>query len=302
MPVYLPALPSSTLTDTIGWFVIDRFGIERDLNWSNSNQVFVPKGTKGLGYADVNLSVEKRPFSRGSSVRHIATQPVEISLPLVINMPTHKQLLQKVEEVRNWFHTGDEHGLRPAYLKVRRPQDGTTRQIRFFYNGGLGGDLEEGSPTFAPFVVKLFCPDADWLDAIEQQFTFTQANLIGPTVTVTNLGDVSAYPIFTWNGPGYDALLKNLTTGKQIYFHANGGLPLALGETVIIDTRPATDRANLPVINTAGVSLFRWVDPSSDLNLWLEPGLNNLQFTVQDTTSSSSIGMRFLQRYRGVLR
>lgn len=298
--IYIPAaLPT---TDNIDWVVIDRYGQEHNLSWFNNQSIFVPKGTRGLGYANVELTVEKRPNSRGSAVRHIATQPVEISLPLVITANTFKQCLINVEQVKDWFFTGDERSKTPGYLKIGRPQDTTYRKILFYYNGGLEGNLEDGGPTFVPYVVKLFCPDPDWLSVDDQEILYPYTSMGGVTVPVTNLGDMHAYPIFTWNGPGSSLSIQNVTTGKQISLTNNGGLTISSSQTIIIDTRPATERTELPVIDTYKNNYYSYVSAGSDLNMWLAPGLNQLYISASGLSSASSLNLRYTERYRGVLR
>jgi hypothetical protein len=302
MVVYIPGA-APDLAGVIQWAIIDRFGIEHDITWQNTQDAFVPKGTRGLGYADVELVSEKKPFSRGNQVRYINTLPVEISLPFVVTKPTFTELSQKVATIRNWFYTGDERGLTPSYLKVIDPADEIPRKIMFYYNGGLSGNLEEGGPLFVPYVIRLYCPDADWIDVAAQEITYPQADLLGATIIgITNEGDAPAYPIFTWNGPGNRLEITNQTTGKTIKLTLNGGVFLGASDSVVIDTRPATDRTTLPVTDIAGNNLFRYVQPTSDLNMWLTPGLNQFTFLVQDTTSAATLNVQYFRRWRGVLR
>jgi hypothetical protein len=299
MPIYIPA-SSAALAGSIQWFIVSTDGVVHDLTWQVDRQIFVPKGTKGLGSADVELILEKLPFSPGSKLRYIRTSPKEINLPLVVSKPTLIEAMIAAENVRSWFYTGDERNSSPAFLRIKRPQDDVTRQIAVYYNGGLGGDLEEGSPTFIPYVIQLVAPDPTWTDMEPTELLYDDTD-VGNVLVITNPGDYDAYPVWTIGGPITNVKINNLTTNKFIEF-TTGSLVVPLGEFIIIDTRPPTERTLLPVTDQDGISLYNLLTSSSSLETWFSPGANQIQITASGTSASTTIALSYLPRYRGVLR
>jgi hypothetical protein len=69
------------------------------------------------------------------------------------------------------------------------------------------------------------------------------------TVTVTNNGDADAWPVIDITGPISAPVLTNQTTGKNLYFD---GLVVALGQTLSIDTNPASRAASIGGISKIG--------------------------------------------------
>lgn len=294
-------IPPALDTQTLQYSFVDRFGTEHDLTWNTSPNLFVPKGTKGLGLPDVDLVLEKAPFDPGSYLRYTKTGPLEIQLPLVIHHTSPETVLTIAENVRDWFYTGDERGSSPGYLRVKRPQDGTTRQIAVYYKNGLLGDMEEGSPLYVPYVITLVAPNPFWTDLEYSEMTFTSGDF-SFTQLVTNVGDMDAYTIWTVGGPVYDFSITNTTTGKSISLTAQGGYSVLSGESITIDTRPAPERNRPPVYSDDGTNLYAIVEPTSSLQLWLVEGNNQIMLRGAGKTGSTTVHLQWLPKYRGVLR
>jgi hypothetical protein len=300
MPIYLPAAPAVAL-DAIQWFIVDRFGIVHDVTWAHNSSVFVPKGTKGLGLTKPELVFEKHPYSPGSRLRYIRTPEAELTLPLVISKTTIAEAMTAAEEIRNWFFSGNEFGLHPIYIRVQRPQDSTQRQIQVYYNGGLEGDMDEGTPTYIPYAISLMAPEPLWTDIDATELNYTNTSISVP-LTISNPGDEDTHPIFVITGPATNISVTNVTTGKIISLTANGGVTLTAGESVTIDTRPATERTTLPIVDQFGASLYSKLTPGSSLLNWFVAGNNQVIVSATGTTSSTAFSITFTPKYRGVLR
>lgn len=298
MPIYVPEA-SGLITNVIQWFVVDTDGNVHDLTWQVDKTIFVPKGTKGLGVPRVDLQLEKLPFSPGSKLRYIKTLPTEIELPIVISKPTMIEAMIAAENVRSWFYTGNERENSPAFLRITRPQDNLTRQIAVYYNGGLEGDMEDGSPNYIPYVISLLAPDPVWTDTENIEIDYDQGEL-GNVQVITNPGDFDAYPIYTLVGPiSGEFAITNIGLNRAIIF---GNITVLAGESITIDTRPPTERTTLPVIDQDGVSLYSELNTSSTLELWLSPGANQYRFTVNGASANTNLHIEYLPRYLGVLR
>lgn len=298
MPILLPPL---ALSGILQYSWVDRFGSVHDLTYQSSPRLFVDRGTTGLGTPGVELVDDKLPQAAGSLVRRIGTQPRRIELPIHIREDTLAELIARVDQVRNWFYTGDERLLQPGYLRVTRPND-EIRQLQCYYAGGLDGDMDTGSPVFTRFIVSLYAPDpwptapaadtAGWLS--------TDVDL--PTVSVLNDGELDAYPIWTITGPATQVNVNNTTTGKGwLYSSGLVGFNLAAGKTLTIDSRPASFRTTLPVLDSDGVSRYTSFHPASSM-FTLQPGTNNLDITFVGNSGATRLDVEWVPHYQGLLR
>jgi hypothetical protein len=284
------------------WEWVDPSGVVRDLTFGTSSQLFVSRGASGLGVPGVDLVTDKLPFAAGAIPRRINTRPLEIDLPIHVQAASFSGLLTSVETMRGWFNTGDETTRRPGYLRITRPQDDAVRQIACYYVGGLEGDLSRGVPTWAPLVVSLLAPDAYWTDITETSVAYAQAD-VGADLSVINVGHVDAYPIWTIHGPAHTMAITNTTAGKAFALQAGGapGLTLSAFDTLTVDTRPSNQRSTIQVYAQDGTSHYHWLTSNSSL-WWLAAGQNHLRIDALGTTGATSFGLRWLPRYRGVLR
>jgi hypothetical protein len=118
------------------------------------------------------------------------------------------------------------------------------------------------------------------------------ASEIAVDTTVTNGGDVEAWPVWTITGPGSSIVLRNLTTGKELTI---SGLTLGAGETMTIDTRPG----HKTIIRQDGTNLWPYVVLSSSTSgLWsLTDGSNSVRMEMATTTSASALRLAYRPRY-----
>jgi len=293
-------IPAATLTGILRWDWVDPDGNVHDLTQATSPNLFVSRGTGGLGSPGVELVLEKLPTSAGSLLRYAKTKPLEITLPISLAATTFSGLLTAAETLRGWFDTGNERERTPGYLRITRPQDDAVRQIACYYTGGLDGDLNDGSPTWTPLVVSLTAPDPYWTDVEETTETYATAD-VGDDLSVINVGDFDAYPVWTITGPASAITLTNTTTGKRLALTAGTGLSVLSGELLTIDTRPASQRTALPITDADGLSYFDRLTAGSAL-WWLVPGQNHFEIEASGTDGTTEIELSWLPRYRGVLR
>ncbi|PWK81736.1 tail protein [Lentzea atacamensis] len=110
--------------------------------------------------------------------------------------------------------------------------------------------------------------------------------------TVTNTGDVEAWPVWTITGPGSSIILRNLTTGKLLSL---GALALTSSQVVTIDTRPGKKTITL----NDGTNLFSY--RTADSSLWsLRRGANAVRIEMSSATAASSVQLARKHRYLGV--
>lgn len=113
------------------------------------------------------------------------------------------------------------------------------------------------------------------------------ASEVFATETITNLGDVEAWPVWELTGPGDGFVLRNVTTGRAISWAGT----LGAGETLTIDTRPrAQSTTPKTVIDGAGTNRF------ADLDAWdfwpLIRGAQTIQLEVVAATAATRITCR----------
>lgn len=280
---------------------VDPTGTVRDLTWQTSPSLHVSAGAKGLGAPPVELVLDKLPSSAGSAHRYTQTGPAEIDLPIIARGDTFAALMATVESLREWFDTGNERAASVGYLRITRPHDDAVRQIACLYAGGLEGDLQQGGPQSAPLVVSLLAPDPYWTDTAPTENVYGQADL-GDDLSILNLGDFDAYPIWTIQGPASAITITNTTTGKSLALTADGGLTLGAADALVIDTRPPSLRTNPQVYDPDdGTSFYSKVAAGGAL-WWFTPGQNHFTIAASGATGGTSIVLQWLPRYRGALR
>jgi len=198
---------------------------------------------------------------------------------------------------------GRGHG----YLRVTGP-DGTARQIRCRVSEGLGlkeriGD--ETAPTAQHVVATFRSVDPYWEDIADLTpitfdtglpptfFPFFPLRLASSEIvaeaTVTNTGDVPAYPKWTITGPGNSIKLVNKTTGEFLDF---GSVTLSNGETITVDTNPETRS----VLKNGSTNLFGNLAVLS--TLWtLARGDNEIELQMNGSSTTSSLQLTYRRRY-----
>ena len=292
MPGMIPPAP---ITGTLKYQWIQSTGTVRDLTRDTSPTIFVPAGSVGMGLSSVEITEDKLPAGQGSFIKHINIMPRTIQIPIVLSKPSFESLLLASEDLHEWFDTGDESAKRPGTLVVTRPDD-TVRHIKGYYQGGLEGDLSEGSPTFYKYVIDLFCPDPAPTDAEDTVLTKTVAEAVD--FNMINQGRLPAFPIWKLTGPFTNVDVLNATTGVGFSLLVT----LTAGQYIIVDTRPSELRQNISVYDQAGANRFPTVYPTS-VFFPLLSGTNNIQVNfTSGTTGATSVELTYLARYRSLLR
>lgn len=286
-----PSAPSGTLR--FEW--VDPSDVVRDL--STSSIYSVRPEIIGLGTAGSSVTGEKLPGAPGSVVRRIAIPPSQITLPITIIASTLSNLLLALDDLRAWFDTGDEGRQTPGYLRVTRP-DGSVRQLLCYYDGGLEGDFSTGGDVWTEYDIRLYAPDPWPTAAAETVVTWTAAALTVPVGQV-NEGQMAAYPIWKVTGPATSMSVHSDTSGKGWSLVFN----LPAGKTVTVDTRPPSQRTDLPILDSDHVNRYPALYPGSLIfNNWMPSGLNQFTVSLVGTSGASRLELRYLPRYRGVLR
>jgi Phage tail protein. len=256
------------------------------------------------GAAPVQVVTDPHPRG-GARVRHVQPQPRMIVWPLRFRARSHMDL------VRSWRHVASKftqtRRLGPGRLRIVRP-DGTAREILAWYDGGFDGLPGQGW-VHDTAVVSLLCEDPYWRDTIIQRvtrsyidqssvnfydsfMTIASGRVLGET-TITNPGDVEAWPTWEITGPASLVTATNHTTGEAFILDPDwaGGGDLSVGETVTITTDPPTVRGPADAVWTGALN---WPNAT----LWgLVPGVNHVEFQVDGADTGTSVTLSWQTRH-----
>lgn len=274
---------------------VDPTGVEWMLDVPSQGWV-TPRGRAGLGAAPVGMVTDPHPRG-GARVRHIQPQPRTITLPVDVWGQSPLEFTQRWRDLMRAFTMTRRLG--PGIFRKMLP-DGEVREIRAYYDGGFDGQPGRGHVSDTA-VVSLFCEDPFWsgtavvsapytngaaVSYLNPYLTVSPSSVLGAT-TATNPGDVEAWPQWQITGPASAVTATNNTTGQS--FTLTGAL--TAGQTATITTDPPTVR---------GPAGENW---TGNLNwpgavLWaLEPGVNDVTFSVTGATAATSITLSYTPRY-----
>jgi hypothetical protein len=298
----MPAVmvPGVVPTGTILFEWVDPSGNTH--NFGPTSNVSVKDGPRGLGRAPSSLLDEKLPDSPGTIARYGSTGARETDLTLLLRAANAAALHDLIDDLYEWFDTGDESGLTPGYLRVTRI-DGTQRQLACYYVGGFEGNLGQdvAGDVWQEMTVTLRAPEPYPTSTVIETRTYAPADFLNP-LSVINVGEVDAYPVWDWLGPCSNITLQNVSTNQQLRLTASGGVVVLGGVHLTIDTRPVgAGRVDPSIQDTEGVNWYGAVEPND--KLWhLAPGQNLFVINATGASSATVITLQWYPRYRGFLR
>ncbi|QKW15386.1 phage tail domain-containing protein [Verrucosispora sp. NA02020] len=274
---------------------IDPDGVEWELN-APGRDFFTMNAVSGYGITPVNLIT--RPDPRGGvTVIGVRSQQRTLVWPVRVRGRTHMEFQTRWRQVAAAFALTRRKG--PGLFRLRRP-DGTSREVLAYYQSGWDGEPGQGHTYDTP-TLTLLCPDGFWRDSqpitlerttgevgdfFDPYPNISSGDVIGAT-QMFNPGEVEAWPTWRLDGPATQLVAVNHTTTRTFTVNTS----LSTGEYLTITTRPGRVTNHLGA--TVNGALVR---PGS--TLWrLEPGVNDVEFTVSGSTTNTKISMSFYPRY-----
>jgi hypothetical protein len=241
------------------------------------------------------------PQTQGGSFRGARHEQRLATIPVVAPGPQTGR-----DELRRWAKALDPLKGEGTLTVVIGPWAG--RQLVCVYEVGLD-ELVEEWPILGEVTLGFRACDPYWQDSTEtvavatiastgytwfpfagswaQQPLILGASDVFAQLTVTNTGDVDAWPVITVVGPGTDLHLTNNTTGKDLLLTG----AIAAGSTVVIDTRPGHKTVTID-----GVNAFSRLSATS--TMWpLVPGANRVAIGFASGTAQSSITFAWRNRW-----
>lgn len=289
------------MSETLVW--IDADGNSTTI--TNQTDIEVLQGVLGRGMPPYEPIEQEVPLQPGSRLRQVKVKPREITLPIIVYGTSETNLRSNLRSFFGKFNPARGDGT----LRVTAP-GGDQREIVCRYFAGM--ELEEGDTTKgvsgsifqkAILVLRAFDPYFYNVSATSETFTtgtpatffpFFPLRLTSSTVfadtTVTNGGDVEAWPEWTIEGPGTNIVLRNYTTDRLISISTT----LTASEYITIDTRPGYKT----VTKNDGTNLYSLM--SADSALWnLQKGANSVRLEMSSATADSLITLSYKPRWLG---
>ena len=244
-------------------------------------------GDTGLDLPPVALVEDDVPQQPGSQLRAVNLRPREATIPFYLSQADELSLRTLLRTLARRFNPAAGDGK----LRVTSV-DGTVRELTCRYTEGLEGSRVRGAAgavwrrgalvfrAFDPLFYDTTPQSQTYTTGVQKTFLSSQflplaltSDVILGSQTVSNSGDVEAWPVWTVRGPATSVKLTNVRTGQVI------DLPITLtaAQTVVIDTRPfrktvtRDDGTNLyGQLSTASVL---WSLPTGDSTVMTElPG------------------------------
>jgi hypothetical protein len=243
----------------------------------------------------VSLHTIRVPQAQGGRFRYARHGERLATIPVVLPGPQVAR-----DELRRWAKALDPVKGEGTLTVVQGAHAG--RQLVCAYESGLESYSEEyGSLGLATFAFR--AADPYWQDAAEQSLVSTLGSstatwfpflplVLGPSdifasTTITNGGDVDAWPVITTIGPGTDLTVTNQTTG--LFWKFTGAM--TAGSTLVVDHRPGHKSVRLDGFNAFGRL-------SDDSVLWpLVPGPNRISIGFASATAGSKVTFTWRNRW-----
>lgn len=296
------------VTSLMHWWV-DPDGTVYPLDGSEG--VALEHDWQGGGSPPVQIVSDQIPFRPGSLTRTVNVKENPIDLPLYVEGETGTQLRTRLDLIRYWFDpTRGEGRFR------RRREDGTTRELWCRRTGGLRGNNATNWGRSEMEVVTLEATDDPYAyDLDDTTLTYATGSVLGgffdppffplkltastvlASPTITNDGQVSAWPVWTITGPGTDPVVRNLTTGLFFSF----AYVLTASQQIIVDFRPPArrDTSLSPVRLASGDNLFGSMGGTTD-PFPLVVGPNLMQMEMGGVSAASNISLTYRRRWLGL--
>jgi len=285
--------------DTYTW--TDPQGTETDL--STGPDIITLWGVKGDGLMPVTHVEYQVPLQPGSQLRYTRIEARDVDLPLLVKGADGDE--PSILAVQRALAATFYPALGDGTLRVTK-SDGSQRQLTCRYSEGLIGDtsMAVAAVGYREVIVVFHAFDPFWyaVSPVVTSYTIgtpatffpffplvlTNVNIFAQP-TITNGGDVEAWPVWTVTGPGSGLTLTNLTTGQTLSFPS---LTLAAGDRLVIDTRPGKKS----VVQNGVTNRYGLIATGGAL--WaLAAGANSVSLQLSGATAASAVQLAYTPRY-----
>ena len=297
-PPFIPTPTRSWGVPLVSW--ID----PTDTEWPLSNgglPWFLADGVAGIGSIAATLTSDPHPRG-GDRIRSIRSEPRIVTLPLYAEGADTVEYIGVLRQLGDAFMRTWDDG--PGTLRIRYP-DGSERRIDGVCMVGPDDSGRGDMWRWGLAPVQIFCEDGHWYDPrvtqIERAYSAGGASFFAPyprvssgrtlgSTTLTNPGEVIAWPEWEIDGPADEIVATNERTGEVFTITPPGGL--LAGDTITISTDPPR------IIAPDGSDALGWLTlPGS--TLWgLPRGDSVVDFAIAGSAPGTAIRLSFNPRFR----
>lgn len=281
------------MTESIFWVDPDDGVTELDCEWDATGR-FAPNPV---------FEADGVPGQSGQRLRFVRHDVHEFAMKFWL-YEASEELLRTT--LRNTIYKMDPtRGI--GRLRIVAP-GGDSREIFCRVSSGLGLSevLGEDSAFYAQRISATFLAhDPYWYSVgdtaivytgdteVSTFFPFFPLRLSASSVfvndsSISNPGDLEAWPVWTVEGPGSNIVFTNITTSESLTLNT----VVSSGQSVTIDTRPGAKT----VLDDGGNSLFPLMTATSTL-FSLARGDNHIQVAMDSTSATSAIRLAFRPRF-----
>ena len=255
----------------------------------------------GIHMPPVNLVTRENPTTAGGFLESSRDEIRPIRLRWLIHgYGGNASKVSQIDAFSKTLHHSKGVG------KLRFTQDSVVREIECWYRGGLE-DLKENRPDVSAASLMFTAVRPYWRAATYTQQSFELGESVGAFLgdpffplrisggdifanpTITNVGPVEAWPIWTITGPGSNPTFINQTSGLRLEITYD----LDAGEQIVIDTSEGVKT----IESGMGTNLTQFLSDDSDL--WpLLSGGNAVQLQLTDAVENeSAVNVQWLTQH-----
>ncbi|WP_340376606.1 phage tail domain-containing protein [Streptomyces sp. SS7] len=270
--------------------------------------IMLQAGATGLDLPPFELHSDDSPNLDGSMFRGARAAARQILLPVFVYGIDRKTLRSFKRRLANALNP------KSGYCVLTFIESsGIARRIQCYYAGGMEGNESADSSGFRwiSYGIQLVCTDpwfygdteigANWSFGSAQPFlgshffplTLGKGTPSNGTLTITNTGDIEAWPVWTITGP-----IKSFEftgpdgTSWGIPAQAGGADVLQAGRTLTVDCRPGYKT----LLDDQGTNYFPLM--SSGPSLWsVPPGTSTGQAELVSGSGTPTVKMTLFPRY-----
>jgi len=256
-----------------------------------------------LGNANVVHQTSKAPYQDGETYIDTIFDPANPILEFTIKGETRQEIFDR----RLYVHRHFNPKLGIGTLKWTQ-EDGTIYCIDCIPNKPVFPSGEGQSRTHQAVIIQLYAPNPHWYDPTQWEsvmvgfsggfsfpFSFPLSfGQVGTQIEVNNLGNIETPILVYLYGEVIDPVITNLTTDESIIIART----VDDGDILIINTAFG-EKSAMVLSGGEYINAFEYVDPSSVF--WkLQPGPNQLRYTVTSQGQNAQCRMYYYHRFSGV--
>jgi len=261
------------------------------ITFDYSNYVLNPDFT-GFGIPPAQVRIEQSAGD-GGVFRHTKRGVRQVDLAVTILGTDRADVQTKLRRLSRLLQ--DTSGPTKLFANY---SDGTSLFLEAHYVGGAESQWgTDAGLVWNRWALSLQAPSPYWESGIAEEFTVTTGNTgrgllpqlsklkltssqIFGVITVNNIGDVPAFPIYNFRGPLTELTVTNGT--DSFSFTA----PIVEGETITVDTETGT------VTDDAGVNRYADLAPAPKL-FRIPPGISSVSINAVAGSSNAQARLAY---------